>query len=92
MASTTSTSHPVLGVSASAKNIPEGLISPMKEEQLAQDDSSRDVIPSAGLCPSGLASPIDGDLVRLVNTAQLEIMMRAEGSGSDWGDHGKLEG
>ena len=73
------------------KNIPEGLISPMREEELARDDSNGDIIPSAGLCPSGLASLIDGDLVALVNTAQLEIMMRAEGSGSNWGDDGKLE-
>ena len=64
----------------------------MREEELARDDRSGDIIPSAGLCPSGLASPIDRDLVGLVNTAQLGIMMRAEGSGSDWGDHGKLEG
>ena len=67
-------------------------MSPMREEELARDDDSGDIIPSAGLCPSGLASPIDGDLVGLVNTAQLEIMMRADGSGSNRGDHGKLEG
>lgn len=73
------------------KNVPEGLISPMKEEQPARDDSSGDIIASAGLCPSGLASLIDGDLVGLVNTAQLEIMMRAEGCGSNSGDDRKLE-
>ena len=62
MAFTTSIYHPVLGGLNLNKHVPEGLISPMRKEELARDDRSGDTIPTAGLYPSGLASPTNGDL------------------------------
>ena len=45
-----------------SKDIPEGLISLMREEQLARDTGVEISYCWSGLYPVGLASPTDGDL------------------------------